>query len=264
MRSRRPGESCASSDTVSDALRLTIVGCAAAYTLRPWPSSAYLVEHADRAILLDLGHGAFGALTAVREPSSIDAVFVSHLHPDHNSDLVALRHYLKFAQPAARVALHAPGELRQRFDAYLGEDAFLDGMPGDALEPGLRTVAGLDIHIARVTHTESSFGFRVAPRAGGPGLVYSGDCGSVEDLVALLRPGDTLLSEASFGEGEPIEGVPHLTARQAGDAAHRGGAARLILTHLLPEAHPDESLAVAGESFRGEICLAAPGLRLSI
>jgi ribonuclease BN (tRNA processing enzyme) len=249
---------------VSDGLRLTVVGCAAAYTLRPWPSSAYLVEHEDRAILFDIGHGAFSALATVREPSTIDAVFVSHLHPDHNADLVALRHYLKFARPGARVALHGPAELRARFDAYLGEDGFLDGMPGDALDPGHRSAAGVDVEIARVTHTDSSFGFRVAARAGGAGLVYSGDCGRVEDLVALMKPGDTLLSEASFGQGDPIEGVPHLTARQAADAARNGGAARLILTHLLPEADPDGSLAVARQVFSGDVLLAEPGVRLPI
>jgi ribonuclease BN (tRNA processing enzyme) len=249
---------------VNDALRLTVVGCAAAYTLRPWPSSAYLVECGETAILLDIGHGAFAALAAVREPSTLDALFVSHLHPDHNADLVALRHYLKFAQPSARVALHGPAELRPRFDAYLGEDGFLDDMSGDGLEPGQRTVGGLEVEIARVTHTESSFGFRVARTDGGPGVVYSGDCGRVDDLVALLRPGDTLLSEASFGQGEPIAGVPHLTARQAAEAARHGSAQRLILTHLLPEAGPDESVAIARETFSGDVILAEPGVRLSI
>ena len=55
-----------------------------------------------------------------------------------------------------------------------------------------------------MTHTDSSFGFRVAVDHGDApgharGLVYSGDCGRPEDLLALLRPGDVLLSEASFG-----------------------------------------------------------------
>jgi ribonuclease BN (tRNA processing enzyme) len=248
---------------VAESLRLAVVGCAAAYSRRPWPSSAYVVEHAGRALLLDMGQGSFAALAGVREPASLSAVFVSHLHPDHNADLVPLRHYLKFSRGGARVPLHGPAEIRARFDAYLGEPGFLDDLPGDPLAPGSVRVDSFDVEVARVTHTESSFGFRVSAGSG-PGLVYSGDCGRVEDLVALLQPGDTLLSEASFGDGEPVADVFHLTGSQAGEAARLGGAGRLILTHLLPEADPAASRRAAEDSFGGEVLLAEPGMRLEV
>ena len=249
---------------MADGLRLTIVGCAAAYSARPWPSSAYLVEAREDAVLLDLGHGSFAPLFGRREPSTLSAIFISHLHPDHNADLVAMRHYLKFGRGGARVALHAPAELRGRFDAYLGEPGFLGDLPGAPLEPGTVHVGGLSVDVAPVAHTESSFGFRVAPAGGGPGLAYSGDCGLAADVAALTRPGDTLLCEASFGEAEPIADVAHLTARQAGEAARRGGAARLVITHVLPEADLHASRRAAAETFDGEVLLAEPGMTLEI
>ena len=85
-----------------------------------------------------------------------------------------------------------------------------------------------------MTHTDSSFGFRVSP-ADAPdarGLVYSGDCGRAEDLDALARPGDTLLCEVSFGPGPVVAGAEHLDGPMVGDLARRVRAGRVLLTHL--------------------------------
>jgi ribonuclease BN (tRNA processing enzyme) len=248
-------------------LRLTVVGAAAAYSLRAgWPSSCYLVEAGDDRLLLDIGQGSFGALAAIREPASLGAVFVSHLHPDHGIDLIPLRHYLRYGQHERppSVPLHGPAGLRRRMDVLFGEAGFLDGvLPGHALRPGKRRVGRLRVDVARVTHTERSFCFRVS-LGNGPGLVYSGDCGRGADLLALLRAGDTLLCEASFGEGPAVPGVAHLTADQAAEVAAEGRAARLLLTHLLPETDARASLARARAIFRGPTRLARPGLTVLV
>jgi ribonuclease BN (tRNA processing enzyme) len=249
-----------------DRLQLTVVGAAAAYSLRGgWPSSCYLVEAGEDRIVLDLGQGSFGALAEIRDPASLDAVFLSHLHTDHTIDVIPLRHYLRFGDHAHRpsVALHAPEGLRPRIDVLFDEPGFLDDLPGPPLRPGRRMVGRLEVEIGRVTHTDRSFGFRVSID-GGPGLVYSGDCGRGADLLALLREGDTLLCEASFGTGPAPAGVAHLTAGQAAEVAAEGKAARLVLTHLLPEADGRRSLSAAQDVFQGPTRLARPGLRLSI
>ena len=80
-----------------------------------------------------------------------------------------------------------------------------------------------------MTHTDDSYGFRLAPGDGGadvPGLVYSGDCGRAEDLDALVRPGDTLLCEVSFGPGPVVPGRGIWTVRlSVTSRAARGPAA---------------------------------------
>ncbi|CAN5540950.1 MBL fold metallo-hydrolase [soil metagenome] len=249
-------------------LSLTVVGSGSAYARGAGrASSCYLVEHAGAAIVLDLGQGSFAALADLLPPESVLAVFISHLHPDHGVDLVALRHYLKYGLPTpGHVALHAPHDLRRRYDVLLGEEDFLADLPGDPVVPGERTVGPFIVTAARVTHTESSFGFRVAVAGAehAPGLVYSGDCGRADDLLPLLRPGDTLLSEASFGDLARIPDVAHLTAVEAALAAREGRAARLVLTHLLDEADAETSLALAAGTFRGPVELARPGLRVPI
>jgi ribonuclease BN (tRNA processing enzyme) len=251
-------------------LRLTIVGCAPAYALRPGhASSCYLVESGEEGALLDIGQGAFASLGDYREPSTLAGIVISHLHPDHAIDLIPLRHYLRYGSGQPRsVPLHAPAELRTRLDALMGEAGFLDGLPGPDLSPGTFSLGPLRIEARPVSHALNSFGFRVTPvesPEASAGLVYSGDCGEPEDLLALLREGDTILCEASWGTSDTVAPeAAHLTARQAAEVARDGGAARLILTHILDAHEPAAAAAAARSTFAGPVELARPGLMVDI
>jgi ribonuclease BN (tRNA processing enzyme) len=261
-------------------VRLTVVGSEAAWGRRgAGPSSCYLLEHARTAIVFDLGQAAFAALREHVAPESISAIFVSHPHPDHCVDLAPLRHYLRYEALAApgRVALKAPAALPQRFDALFGERDFLGDLRFAPLEPGELLVGSLRIMVATVTHTDGSFAFRAAPGAPASefraasdagahavGLVYSGDCGDAGDLIALVRPGDTLLCEASFGADRVPPGVAHLDAAEAARVAREGRAGRLVLTHIQATVDPQRALDAARAAWDGDTVLARPGLELEI
>lgn len=255
-------------------MRLTVVGCAAAWSRVPGrASSSYLVELGEpgdpgaSALLLDLGQGSFSALAGLRDPANLSAVLISHVHPDHCIDLVPLRLYLRYGcEPSRTVALHGPAELRRRFDGLTNEHDFLCDLPGAALAPGTMTVAGFSVSVATVLHVGTSFAFRLSPAAdpSAPGLVYSGDCGRAADLLPLVRPGDTLLIEASHGAGPVIDGPNHLNAADASALATDAKAGRLVITHILDDVDPAAALALARERFAGEAMLAEPGLTLTI
>ncbi len=106
---------------------------------------------------------------------------------------------------------------------------------------------------------------RVAPASGGgPGLVYSGDCGRAEDIAPLVRPGDTLLSEVSFGAGPVPPGASHLDAPAVGRLASATGAARVLLTHLQMRHEPDATVAACREAFQGPVTMVWPGARAEV
>lgn len=227
--------------------------------------ASYLVRNGETAVLLDLGQGSFPRLAGLLDPGTLDAVVVSHLHPDHFIDLVALRHFLRWGpMHPRRVRVMGPAGLADRLDCLHAEPGFctaaLDVL---ALGPGRMQIGQMEIDAARVTHAGESYGFRVAI-AGGAGLVYSGDCGRPGDLEPLICPGDWLLSEVSFGPGPVPSGAAHLDGPSIGDLANRTGVARVLLTHLLMGFDPGETIASVRRAFSGPVELVAPGDRFTL
>ena len=102
-------------------MKLTIIGCSGSYPGPESPASCYLVEaEADgrrTSVLLDFGNGSLGALQRYREVDEIDAVVISHLHPDHCLDLCSyyvVRNYDPLGRFDAKLPVHAPAGARER------------------------------------------------------------------------------------------------------------------------------------------------------
>lgn len=275
----------------SNSLTLTILGSAGAYrTHNGSRASGYLVQRGATTIVMDLGHGAYAPLAAhlgIRALPLIDVVAVSHLHPDHWVDLAALRHALvhgnKMGSDGRRVTVMSPEGLAARLATLLDDRSPEAQAAGahDALQPfafstwrsdaelpplgGGRfvTVGELTIQSARVRHTGESFALRAAS-GDAPGLTYSGDVSHWEDVATIVKPGDTLLCEASGGAAQWREGDTHVTAFGAGKAAAAAGAAKLLLTHFGVEVDPDDAVRAAATEFSGEIVAVREGDRFEI
>ena len=247
-------------------LKLCVAGAGPAYTDRPGAvGAAYLVRHGPDAMLLDLGQGAFTNLAGLIEPSSLAAVVISHLHPDHFIDLVPLRHYLRYEfEPPRRMRVIGPAGLGRRLDALHDQPGFAAAaLDLEDLAEGVRSVGPFALEARRVRHTPDSHAFRVSV-GGGPGLVYSGDCGAAEDLAPLIRAGDTLLAEATFGADPVAPGSNHLNAHDLGHVAARTGVARLLMTHLLMGRDREKAMTTAAAIARVPVAFVDPGDRFEL
>lgn len=247
-------------------MRLDIVGAGPAYSDRPGATgAAYLVRHETSAVLLDLGQGSFPRLAGLLDPGTLDAVLISHLHPDHFIDLVPLRHFLRWGPGhPRRVRVIGPRGLGDRIDALHAEPGFTRvALDLEALEPGRLRFGSVSVEVARVTHSEHSFGFRLSA-GDAPGLVYTGDCGRAEDLDPLVRPGDVLLSEVSFGPGPVPSDAAHLDGPAVGSLATRTGVRRVLLTHLLMGHDEGATIASTQAVFGGPVALVQPGDSLTV
>lgn len=251
-------------------MKLTIVGCSGSYPGPDSAASCYLLEAegvdatgASRAwrIVLDLGNGALGQLHRYVDPLSIDAVVISHLHPDHCLDLcgyyVMRKYHPSGAQPVLPV--HGPSGTAERMArAY---DLPLD--PGMREEFDFRTLAGsfdvgpFRIEPSLVEHPVEAYALKVS--AGGRTLVYSGDTGPCAAFDELATGADLLLAEASFQASATNPPGLHMTGTDCGRTAARAQVGRLLLTHIPPWYSADVALMEARAQWDGPIELAAAG-----
>ena len=249
-------------------MRLSVLGAGPAYTdVYDAAGASYLVTHGATSLLLDLGHGSFSRIFADRQPEALDAVVISHLHPDHFVDLVPMRHYLRYEfNPPKRMRVLAPSGLDGRLDALHAEPGFsAQALDVEPLSEDTWTVGELTVEARRVFHTADSYGFRVAVTGSdAPGLVYSGDCGRIADLVPLTRPGDTLLVEAAWGPGPGPAGAAHLSGPEVGELAAATSPGRVLLTHVLLHRDLDATVASVRAHYDGPVQFVRPGTRLDL
>ncbi|WP_372594079.1 MBL fold metallo-hydrolase [Actinotalea sp.] len=264
-------------------MRLTVVGCAGSFPSPESAASCYLVQAEDAAgrtwsVLLDLGSGALGPLQRYLDPAEIDAIALSHLHPDHMADLCGLYVYLRYRPgggganlaPPTPVPVHGPfgttGRLAQAYGMEPGESMSdeLAVHPWQAGQPV--RVGPMTLTAVPVEHPVPAYGIRVTgPSDEDPArqvtLSYSGDTDACEGLDALAAGTDLLVAEAAFVEGrdDAIRGI-HLTGRRAGEAAEAGGSRRLLLTHVPAWNAAGVAELEAAEVYRGPIGRAVPGL----
>jgi ribonuclease BN (tRNA processing enzyme) len=220
-------------------VRLTIIGCSGSFPGPTSPASCYLLEAEGFRLLLDLGNGSLGVLQRHAGLYDIDAICLSHLHADHCLDLCSYW--------VART-YHPDGPQAFEFAT---------------LTPGTREIGPFRVTVAHVNHPVETFGFRL--EHAGRSIAYSADTGESQALVGLARHADLLLCEASFVDGPGLPPDLHLTARQAAEHAGQAGAARLMLTHLVPWNDPALTLEQASATaFDGPVSLAASGQAIDL
>jgi ribonuclease BN (tRNA processing enzyme) len=242
-------------------MRVTVLGGCGAWPEAGQACSGYLVEHDGFRLLLDLGYATVPRLLERVTADRVDAVFISHGHPDHCADLNPLlrARALRDHPPAPLPVYSLPGAL----DAVLALDrrgmlaaAYVlhEFTAGDRLDIG-----PFRAETRPLPHWVPNAGVRLT--AGDAALAYTGDTGPSHGVVELARDTDLLLAEATYVDHVPEDSRRYLSsARQVGRQAAEAGVGRLLLTHLWPGTDPDAARAAAGDGYRGEVGVAVADL----
>jgi ribonuclease BN (tRNA processing enzyme) len=239
-------------------LSVTVLGCSGSY---PGPGSAcsgYLVDDGATRIWMDAGSGTMANLQGhISSFDELDAIVLSHEHPDHWSDLEGWAIVWQYQLKRSAFPVYAPAGLRSH--TYKPDSpafAWHDVAGGDTVRIGT-----MDFTFFKTDHGPDTLAMRID--AGGRSLGYSADTGPEWSLDALGPGLDLVLCEATI----PIEEedtMQHLSARQAGSSARHAGAGRLILTHLWSTVDPEKARREGSEAFGGPVEVATVGARYDV
>jgi ribonuclease BN (tRNA processing enzyme) len=249
-------------------MRLTVLGSAGSFPGPESACSAYHVEVEGFRLLVDFGPGSLSALQRYAGLYAVDAILLTHLHPDHVLDAcsyVIVRRYAPDG-PYEPLPVYAPAGAPDRLAAAYnsGDDGALsDVFTFYGLQPGTFPLGPFTVTVDQVNHPVETYAVRL--EHGGKVIAYSADTAPCEALVRLAQGADLFLCEASYLDGMDNPPDLHLTGREAGEHATKAGVGRLVLTHLVT-AWGSEALTLdaAASAFGGPVDIARPGMRYQL
>lgn len=229
-------------------MELTCIGRYGPYPKPGGACTCYLLTHAGKNIVLDMGCGALPKLLGVIEPEQIDALFLSHLHSDHISDALTLRYALEVCRKYGIKETPLPVFLPDSPQAEAGILASHPMIDAHFLSDGMACdICGLSARFALMPHAVPSFA--ISLEAQGRRLVYSGDTRDGERLIPFAKHADLLLMEAAVLSMHKISGVQHVSAAQAGQIAAAANVRKMIVTHIFPKYNENDIISEVRAGF---------------
>jgi len=246
-------------------IRLTVLGACGTYPAAGRACSGYLLEATDGGdtvkVWVDAGPGTMSNLLRVADLPDLAGIWVSHLHVDHVSDLLAANYALRYGDfelPPAPLPVFGPRGWAEHVRGFLstGEGEPIEGaFEVHELRDGERIDLGpLRLDAVATVHSVETFAVRAS--AGGRTVAYSADSGPCEALGRLAEDADLFVCEAAWAELPDDMQPVHLTPLLAGQWAAKARARRLLLTHLRPGADPEVAMARAAAAYGGPVDVA--------
>jgi ribonuclease BN (tRNA processing enzyme) len=231
---------------------LTVLGCSGTYPGGGGACSGYLVRSPGASLVVDLGAGTLANLQRHLAIGEVDAVVLSHVHPDHWLDLPVLRNAMRYVLGIEGLPVYGTAETWLMAEVIIGE------LPPTMLwhsidESSVVEVGDQVVRFSRTDHPVETLAVRVD--AAGRSLLYSADTGSAWYPGETGADVDLMLCEASLQPDHEGQ-VQHLSARQAGKLARTLGAGRLVVTHVVPGVDAEAQLGMAEQAFGGPVELA--------
>lgn len=244
------------------ALTLTVLGSSGTYAAPGGACSGYLLATDHTRVWLDCGPGTLANLQQHAALDDLDAIVVSHEHPDHWLELPVVRNALKYGRGKEHVPAYGTAGTRKLLDVLTDGRIrptfdWRDLASGDVV-----SIGDLVLRFARTDHPVPTLAVTIDHDAGR--LAYTADTGPAFDGADLRHGGgpvDLAIAEATFTPEQAAElggRAVHVDPAGAVRIAEQAGARRLVLTHLHPGVDAERQRSLAAASFDGTVELAAP------
>ncbi|MEM9468411.1 MAG: MBL fold metallo-hydrolase [Actinomycetota bacterium] len=241
---------------------LTVLGSSGSYASPDNPCTGYLLRSPGANVLLDCGPGTLGPLQSTIDLTEIDAIVLTHCHPDHWLELPVLRNVFSYFVPADNLPVFGTAETKAMLDAIVvaGRD---DAMTWTTIDPSSELTIGDQAWAFTLSdHPVQTLGPRVT--VGEKRFVFTSDSADgwvFEDEGSSI---DLAMMDASHLSEFEGQHIPHMSAREAAVKARDHGVPRLVLTHLVPGSDADAHRTEAEAAYGGPVEVALPGMTFTI
>jgi ribonuclease BN (tRNA processing enzyme) len=212
-------------------MKITVLGCNGLYPMDGINSSGYLLSDENFNLVLDMGSGVFSALQKIIAPERVNAVFISHLHFDHISDLGVYNYYLeskaKKGEFSGKIKLLVKNDGSAVYRAIEGLNYFEIEEYGDAL----KYINGATLEFYQMKHPVLSHAVTV--QLGGKTFGYLGDGNVSDNLKRVIALSDLTIAHAPFFKAQADSSKPHASAYEVACIA-RDLKKRVLISHLMP------------------------------
>ncbi|GBD94444.1 ribonuclease Z [bacterium BMS3Abin05] len=227
-------------------MRWHVLGSASGLTVANRFHSAYLLEDAGKFLLIDAGGGTSRALAKLEKPLlPIEAVLISHTHPDHAAGLPLLLQFMMMSKRTAPLDIFLPAFYKdffaeQLYRFYIFPEKWPFPIRIHALEKTFDFWNSLRVTLFPTGHLSAaadlarlhgvgaeSYGFRF--EAGGSTFIYTSDILSVEAISPGIPAADWLMIE---GAHTSLEEICRLAVEKKID--------HVRVTHIPPELEGQE------------------------
>lgn len=238
-------------------MRLTVVGFWGAYPAKGEATSCYLIEKDGFRLLIDCGSGALAQLPNYIDPYDLDAVILSHYHPDHIADIGVLQHLIKvqnLIQNEKRILnIFGHNQDKDGFQSLTSSDTrAVAYQPGQPLELG-----PFMIEFLKTAHPVPCYAMRITD--GEKIIVYTADSSYQESFIPFSQNADLLITDCNFYKGQDGSKPGHMTSQEGAMIAEKADVKMLLLSHH-PHFGERAQLKIEAEQYySGKICLAKTG-----
>ena len=240
-------------------MKLIVLGSGTCLPSLQRNAPGYYLEAGGCRVIVDCGSGTLLQLEkAGKSYRDIDAVFITHTHPDHFADLLPLIHALLVGQEMKRgkdLSLFCPKEFLDYYEKAIAPVLWMSEGFSVITKEATAEINFGPFHIlsAKTVHSSDSISYRF--ECGGKSVVFTGDADYDQRLIAHAQKADLLIADCSFPDSMKAKG--HLSAKECGMVAREAEVKKLVLSHLYPAGSPDsERVKESGENFNGDILLA--------
>lgn len=220
-------------------MKLYCIGSAGGYPMGDNGTTSYVVTSSDGdfRLLIDAGSGSALAIEHYLPVNDLNAVWLSHDHPDHSADVGIFQHLFFLKKPASQ---------NGTIPIYLNENSNLWPimMTDASTEPRaykidqVLEIGPFKATFIKTTHPIECAAIRLEEVSTGKVLVFTADSGWQESLVEFAQGADLLIADTNF-VSDFGRNVLHMTSTEVAQLANMANVKQLVVTHIPPQTNAD-------------------------